>query len=63
MDNELYKYYMVNWKNCSRYSMAEFIHKLFTENKKLKMNNARLNHDLDKQREKENDERFREICF
>ncbi|MED3562376.1 hypothetical protein [Bacillus xiapuensis] len=43
--------------------MAEFIHKLFTENKKLKMNNARLNHDLDKQREKENDERFREICF
>lgn len=62
-DEELYKYYMSNWQNCGRYSMAEFIHKLYSENQQLKLNNSRLIYELDNKREKENDERFREICF
>ncbi len=35
-DAKLYEYYMANWQGCSRYSMAEFIHKLYMENKRLK---------------------------
>lgn len=62
-DAELYKYYLANWQNAGRYSMAEFIHKLYSENQQLKLNNAILKNNIEKQQEKENDERFREICF
>jgi uncharacterized protein YlxW (UPF0749 family) len=34
--NELYDYYMKNYQNCSRYSMAEFIHRQHNEIKKLR---------------------------